>query len=175
MIDVTAEKGYGATSVADVLKRAGVSRLTFYQNFSHKEECFTAAYDLVAEAVLSKLLPGFETSATSGTPMDAVVAAVGAYLEALADEPAVAKVFLVEVYAAGPQLLARRSAVQKTVVQVIADLLSASTPAQHLACEAMVGAIVSLATTRVADGDFDGLRSLHAPLSELIRGLADRI
>src|SRR6266511_4356448 len=50
LIEVVAEKGYVATTVADVIGRAGVSRTTFYQQFKDKEDCFLLAYqgELVA-------------------------------------------------------------------------------------------------------------------------------
>src|SRR5207342_1518423 len=35
-IDVVAEKGYGATTVADLSKEAGISRTTFYEMFEDK-------------------------------------------------------------------------------------------------------------------------------------------
>ena len=55
MANATAEKGYVHTTVADVIKRAGVSRETFYEHFSDKEDCFIAAYDAGVEAVLVRV------------------------------------------------------------------------------------------------------------------------
>src|SRR5439155_6906652 len=46
-----AEQGYVKTTVADILRRAGVSRATFYQLFSDKEDCFQAALKANAEFV----------------------------------------------------------------------------------------------------------------------------
>ena len=48
MLDAVGEQGYVATSVADVLSRAGVSRRTFYEHFADKEACFLQAFDHVA-------------------------------------------------------------------------------------------------------------------------------
>ena len=45
MADAVAENGYAATTVADVVARAGVSRKTFYERFDGKQECFLALYD----------------------------------------------------------------------------------------------------------------------------------
>ena len=55
IIDAVAEKGYVHTSVADVLAHAKVSRLTFYQLFSDKEDCFVSAFEARA-ALLAQLL-----------------------------------------------------------------------------------------------------------------------
>src|SRR5213080_4602099 len=55
MADAVASKSYAATTVADVVAGAGVSRKTFYEHFRDKEECFLAAFDagvgLVLEAI----------------------------------------------------------------------------------------------------------------------------
>src|SRR6185437_14381379 len=37
-----ADKGYRATTVADIVRRARTSRRTFYEHFAGKEECFIA-------------------------------------------------------------------------------------------------------------------------------------
>src|SRR3954454_17806727 len=50
-----AEKGYGATAVADVIAGAGVSRKTFYEHFTNKEACFLAAYDAGVTLLLAAI------------------------------------------------------------------------------------------------------------------------
>ena len=45
MAHAVAAKGYAATTVADVVGGAGVSRKTFYEHFQDKEDCFLAAFD----------------------------------------------------------------------------------------------------------------------------------
>ena len=50
-----AEKGYAATTVADVIDGAGVSRRTFYEQFEGKEECFLAAFDTGIGYLLSEM------------------------------------------------------------------------------------------------------------------------
>ena len=47
---VVAEKGYGAMTIGDLTKEAGVSRTTFYELFEDKEACFLAAYDNAVDA-----------------------------------------------------------------------------------------------------------------------------
>src|SRR5438874_4109885 len=45
VVEVVAERGYAGATVGDVLRRARISRQTFYENFSNKEDCFLAAFD----------------------------------------------------------------------------------------------------------------------------------
>ena len=54
-MQAVADKGYPATTVADVVERAGVSRKTFYEQFPDREACFLAAYDAGVEYVLGRL------------------------------------------------------------------------------------------------------------------------
>ena len=56
MAQVVAERGYPATTVADVVERAGVSRRTFYEQFADKEACFLAAYDVGLTAGLEEMV-----------------------------------------------------------------------------------------------------------------------
>ncbi|HXR61813.1 MAG TPA: helix-turn-helix domain-containing protein, partial [Solirubrobacterales bacterium] len=62
MLNAAAELGYLETNVQDVIDRAGVSRPTFYEHFSNKEDCFLAAFDTSAERLRKKL----ETAARKG-------------------------------------------------------------------------------------------------------------
>ena len=54
---VVAEHGYEAMSVADIVKRAAVSRNAFYKNFSDKQECFAIAHEAGHERLLEILRP----------------------------------------------------------------------------------------------------------------------
>src|SRR3954451_3584332 len=49
-VRVVAEKGYAATTVADLPGEAGISSTTFYAMIEDKEACFLAAYDGVPAA-----------------------------------------------------------------------------------------------------------------------------
>jgi AcrR family transcriptional regulator len=168
--DAMAEHGYVETSVADVLERAGTSRETFYQQFSSKQDCFIAAYELAAGAILSELE---REAAAPGTRLERFDRAIGAYLEALAAEPAFARLFMVEVYAAGDKVLESRAEIQRRFVQLLTDASGARSPTERFACEALVAAIITLVTARLAARDIEGLRGLREPLTELVRRALD--
>ena len=93
------EKGYRAVTVADIVKRAGVARNTFYENFNSKEDCLLAAqHDAIAAAL--------EQVVTAAGEIDdwprRVKAGLAAFLAFIAREPALARTCLVEALAAGP-------------------------------------------------------------------------
>lgn len=106
-----AEKGYAATTVGDLTRLAGVSRTTFYEQFQDKEECCLAALDRAADDLISRVTAAFEGE--ERWP-DRVRAGLATLLDTLAGDPAVARLALVGVGAAGPAAQRRqRSLIQR--------------------------------------------------------------
>ena len=153
-----AANGLAATSVADVIAVAGVSRATFYQQFTDLNDCFLAAFDAASARVTAAL--------RSLGPTDHRTL-LAAYLDVLSDDPAAARVFLVDILALGPEGVRRRAASQQRFAGMIAVLIGARSAADRFACEAFVAAVSTMVTTRLAAGDVAGLRGLHAPLADL--------
>jgi AcrR family transcriptional regulator len=118
MVDVVAELGYPETRVVDVIKRAGVSRKTFYELFSDREECFLAAYDLALGGLYRGTERAYE-SAGGERWAERVRVALQAFLGMMAEQPELAKVFTVDVLAAGPRALARRDAAIRQFTGII--------------------------------------------------------
>lgn len=98
MVRVVGHKGYKATSVADVIDEAGVSRTTFYKHFEDKQECFLAAYDLVVERVLDEVIASCDPTQPWLERMRVGLTTV---VERFAVDPALARTAIVEVAAAG--------------------------------------------------------------------------
>jgi AcrR family transcriptional regulator len=108
MAQMVAEKGYPATTVADVVERAGVSRRTFYEQFDDKEACFLAAYDAGLEAVLRRIGEAVEVNPAAPW-RERARAGVESFLALLASEPAFAQALQVDILTAGPAALDRRT------------------------------------------------------------------
>jgi AcrR family transcriptional regulator len=110
-IRVVAAKGYAAATIGDITGEAGVSRTTFYEFFDDKEACFLAAYDKAVDVLVRRVITAYE--AEGEWPLRAA-AGLRALLEALAEEPDLARLSLVDVGAAGPAAQRRyRNAVQR--------------------------------------------------------------
>src|SRR5258705_2525937 len=62
LADEIADRGYREVTVADIVKRAGVARNTFYANFGSKEECFLAASDLAGEEAMRRVAEAIRNS-----------------------------------------------------------------------------------------------------------------
>jgi AcrR family transcriptional regulator len=104
LAEESAEKGYRAVTVADIVRRAGIARNTFYENFASKEACFLAAQDYSVEAALGRVV---EAAGSVDTWQARVNAGLAAFLRSLADEPALARACFVEALSAGPAAIGR--------------------------------------------------------------------
>jgi AcrR family transcriptional regulator len=169
MAEVMAEKGYALTSVADVLRRARVSRETFYELYSSKEECFMSVFDAAYAAIANAMA---SSGSSSSEPASATTLArvLDEYLGAIAADPVTARVFLIEVYAAGPTAMERRTTLQRGLVDLLAEGLGAN-ERDRFAVEAGIAAIAALVTARLAAGDVDGIRALRDPILDLLERL----
>jgi len=117
--EAVAVKGYAAVTLTDVVERASVSRRTFYEHFANKEQCFLAAYDAGAKALLERVV------AAHGEADDWVERgrrAIRAYLTAFAEEPDYARATMVEILGAGPMALARRREINLRYAKLLQDL-----------------------------------------------------
>src|SRR4051812_43263088 len=151
MAEVMAEKGYALTSVADILRGARVSRETFYELYSSKEECFMSVFDS-AYAAIATAMASSGSSATEPASSSTLARVLDDYLGAIAADPVTARVFLIEVYAVGPTAVERRAALQRGLVDLIAEGLSAG-ERDRFAVEAGIAAIAALVTARLVAGD----------------------
>ena len=164
MAEAVAEQGYSAVSVSDVVARAGVSRATFYEQFSDREDCFLAAFDTAVALVLGGL------DIPSGPQPAAFSDLLAAYLASIADNEAFSRVFLIDIYAV-PAGSRRRAANQVGFAEIIAGLFGITDEQGRFACEAIVAAISTLVTSRLASGDLDAIRALHLPLVGFVENL----
>lgn len=108
-------KGVANVTISDLAREAGVSRKSFYELFSSKEECFAAAYRRNADALLEATERTFRSH---DDPARALRAGVRTYLVSLARDPRYARAFLIETLNAGPEALAHREQVHARFVAV---------------------------------------------------------
>jgi AcrR family transcriptional regulator len=113
-----AEKGYAATTIDDIVRGAGVSKKTFYEHFRDKEDCFVSAYCAAADGLFERVRTA---QGEPGDWLERTRAGVVAYLRWLAAEPALARVFLIEVAAAGPRAVEAREQVRDRYAELLAE------------------------------------------------------
>jgi AcrR family transcriptional regulator len=98
MVRVVGAKGYRETSVADVIEEASTSRATFYKYFDDKHDCFLAAYDMAVEQVFLEVVANCDPDEPW---LDRMRRGLGTILGMFALDPALGRMALVEVAAAG--------------------------------------------------------------------------
>ena len=105
-IAVVSESGYHQVTVADIVRRARVSRGAFYEHFANKQVCFLEAYEQMTAAFIQASLdaagplPGWREKLHAG---------ISTYFDWMAAHPEVAISTVVEVHGAGREALEARS------------------------------------------------------------------
>ena len=161
LVAVCAVKGYPATTVEDVTARAGVSRRTFYDLFTDKEDCFVAAYDRIVERAIGEASEAF--AGGEGDWPQRLAAGLRALIELFGAEPALARVVIVEVLAAGRRALEHRDAALARFA-VFFEGGRAGLPAmmegQELLAQAVIGGLYEALYSCVLEGQTELLPEL---------------
>jgi AcrR family transcriptional regulator len=163
-----AEKGYAGATIDGIVRGAGVSKKTFYDHFSDKLDCFLAAYEAASDELLARLR---QAQSSDDGWLERTRAGIAAYLHWLAAEPALARVFLIEVAAAGPVAAERRERIRDRYADVLRDLQDearAEIPAlPRLPAEvfhALVAAVDELVVRRIRESGATALPELEPVL-----------
>jgi AcrR family transcriptional regulator len=98
MAESCAVKGYGATTIADIVRAAGVSRATFYELFRDKQDCFHAAMELSLADAMGRIVEVYSPDKPWATM---VRDAADTFLDLLARRPDFARMAMVEAPATG--------------------------------------------------------------------------
>jgi len=153
------EKGYEATTVADLVKLSGVSRSAFYRHYDDKQACFLAAVEAMVEPALQRI--GSDESAPAG--VERARQAFASLIELIVSQPAAAKMCIVEIYAAGPEGAALVDRTMEEATALTARLLEQVPERQGLPIElvrALVGGIQKTIHKRLYRGQEEELTEL---------------
>lgn len=161
-----AEKGYRAVTVADVVRRAGIARNTFYENFGSKEECFLAAQEYAMNSALEEVV---EAAGSIGDWPRRVEAGLAAFLAYVAREPALARTCMVEALAAGPASVRYYEESLQAFVSLLKIGRDVSPKAKKLPEtleEALIGGIFWILYQRLLQGETADIEELLPELVE---------
>jgi AcrR family transcriptional regulator len=161
---VVAEKGYGAATVDDAISRGHMSASTLYSNFSGKEELTMAAIDTAGAQMGAAVIPAFRRAEDWA---HGVRAGVEAMFSFLASRPALARLILVEIYAAGPEAVERRVEATAPMRELLAEGFERRPGTPDIAAEVISGGIYWLAYRMVREQGPAGLPTL-APICTYI-------
>jgi AcrR family transcriptional regulator len=169
MAHVASSQGFAAASIAAVVAEAGVSKRTFYEHFTGKDDCFLALYRAASRSALRTLRDAVDPTQPW---QHQVEHALGAYLAHLAAGPEVVRMLFIEIHHLG----AAGAQVRREVMQALADFMletiqdsSALTPEMAMAA---VGGIQELVLQAIERGEAAHLDRLTQGASAVVRLLA---
>src|ERR1035437_4157599 len=120
MIESVSERGYDETTVAHVIALAGVSRRAFYEQFSSKEDCFLATYDIVVARARKCVIDAWQDERGWSNRMHA---ACRALLDHAAESPKGARLVLVDSLGIGARARERMQLAGFTFERMLAGIL----------------------------------------------------
>jgi AcrR family transcriptional regulator len=177
MASVAASKGFADVTIADVVRQAGVSKRTFYENFESKDACFLALYRAASASALRTLSAALVPDKPWQTQVEH---ALGTYFAHLAAGPALVRTLFVEIHQLGPEGMR----VRREVLSHIADFILATVngnPADHSEPKATVltptmalaavGAINELVLQAIESDQVANLEAMTASAGEVVRAL----
>jgi AcrR family transcriptional regulator len=167
MVDAACELGYAQVTVADVIRRARVSRKTFYGLFDDRDDCMVAAFET---ALAEGRAIALDAYARESNWCDGVRAALAALLASMDQKPELAELLLVEVFAAGETVMERRAEVLAELAQIIdhARAIDASRQPPGVTAEGIVGGVLAVLHKRVREASDEPLASLLGALMSII-------
>jgi AcrR family transcriptional regulator len=166
MSEIVAKRGYQGTTIELIVKRAGVSRATFYEHFENREDCLLSAFaDAAAE-----LLRRMEGAADGETEWpDQVRAALAAFLDYAVSDPALARTCIVESVTAGPVALERYEQALRTFVPIFRqgrDIEEATGELPDELEDLIIGGLVWMVHQRLLRNEIDEIPGLLPKMLE---------
>ena len=105
MAHAVAANGYGDTTIAHIVREAGVSRRTFYEHFATKAECLIALYEAASRNALKVLRDSIDPQHEWQTQVERALAA---YLGCMAQNPVLMRTLYIEILGLGTEGLSAR-------------------------------------------------------------------
>jgi AcrR family transcriptional regulator/DNA-binding MarR family transcriptional regulator len=167
-LEAVEEVGYARMTVAQVIGRAKVSRKTFYDVFADREDCFLAALEQSVSQVGKVLRDAYDGEAAW---RDGVRAGLTELLVFLDEEPALARLCLVEALGAGPRVLERRAQLLEELAEIVDRgrfVTSAVREPPEVSAEGVVGAVFAVLHTRALERGSDRFSCLLGSLMNIV-------
>lgn len=171
----TAEKGFAAVTIGDIVARAATARRTFYEHFQDKEECFLAAFNRYADRLIATITERFDPAVDLATCTAEVL---NGFLGHLAANPVHARTYLIEINAVGPAAVACRLEVHRRFAETLVALgrsihqrRADVAPLTYQHALAVVGAVHELLEQALHDRGAERLPEMSNDLVALTVGL----
>jgi AcrR family transcriptional regulator len=160
-VRVVGRFGFTGAHISAVCAEAGVSTREFYEIFGCKEDALFAAFDVGSELLCERGRAAYEES--SGRWEDRVRAALAAMLSLLAENPAFARLCLVEMLVVGQPGVDRLNAMISHCCELFRadeDLVQPPEISEEECVNAVIGSVLRPVTVYVRQGKSEQLTDL---------------
>ncbi len=165
--ELSAEQGYEATKIGDIVRRAGVARKTLYDNFEGKEEVFLAAIDSAMQEALGRVEEACAAAGGESWPAR-VEAGLAALLAYLAEKPAEARMCMIDALSATPASGARYDDALHRFVELMRRNAPHETGLPETIEETLVGGVAWILNQQIRRGAVEQAPDLLPQLLEFV-------
>jgi AcrR family transcriptional regulator len=173
---VFARRGYAKATAEAIAREAGMSKATFYEHFTNKEDAILALFDAGAQMLAQRMAEA--TRRVAEEPSEQIRAGGRVFLTTLAEDPERAQTLLVEIIGAGPRAVERRDAMLEHFAALV-DAENAAAARKHGTPRfrsphdafAIVGATVELCSRQLRLGEPESLMELEPVIERLALGI----
>jgi AcrR family transcriptional regulator len=163
--ELTAEQGYEATKIADIVRRAAVARKTLYDNFDGKEDLFLSAVD----ATMGEMRAAVEEACErTDSPEDQVMAGLEALLEFIAEHPAASRMCMVESISATRSSARLYDAGMRDFVELLRNNALDNSDLPETIEESLVGGVAWILQQQIRRGEAEQAGELLSELSQFV-------
>lgn len=165
MLEAVGTQGYERTTVQDAIAAAGVYRQAFYDSFQDKEDCYLQAL----EAGSAWIELAMREAATGETTWRGQLrGALTGLLRFIDLQPAMGRALFVEVHAAGPLAVQKRTeAMERAAVAMDLAREESDNGAPAISAEAVAAGILAVLHSRLAANQTSGFSRLLPELMYL--------
>jgi AcrR family transcriptional regulator len=164
--ELTADQGYEATKIADIVRRAAVARKTLYDNFDGKEDLFLSA--ITSTMTEMRVVVEEACDYSSGEPEEGIVAGLEALLDFVADHPAAARMCMVEAISATPSSARLYDAGMREFVELLQKNAPEGTDLPETIEESLVGGVAWILQLQIRKGEAERAPELLPELSQFV-------
>lgn len=163
--ELTADQGYEATKIADIVRRAAVARKTLYDNFDGKEDLFLSAID----STLTEMRLAVEEACADGESFEAsIIASLEALLDYVAAHPAASRMCMLEAISATPSSARLYDAVMKDFVELLRARAPKGLDLPETIEESLAGGVAWIIQQQIRRGDAESAADLLSELSQFV-------
>jgi len=164
--ELTADGGYEATKIADIVRRAAVARKTLYDNFDGKEDLFLSAID---STLIEMRVVVEEACERQGRSREAgIVAGLEALLDFVAQHPAASRMCMVEAISATPSSARVYDAGMRNFVELFRKSAPAGADLPKTIEESLVGGVAWIIQLQIRRGEAEQAPELLPELSQFV-------